>query len=166
MPDEEVTSEAADDAKTEPTKTETAADMAAEAAKWKALARKHDDQAKANADAAKRLAEIEDASKSDLQKAADKVTAAERRAAESEARALRLEVAGDKGLTPKQAKRLVGSTREELEADADEILADFGSKEPPARPAGRPRENLRGGGDPTDEPAETDPRKLAAQIPR
>jgi hypothetical protein len=31
---------------------------------------------------------------------------------------LRLEVAAEKGLTPAQAKRLVGSTREELEADA------------------------------------------------
>ena len=32
------------------------------------------------------------------------------------------------GLTPSQAKRLVGSTREELEADADELLKDIGAQ--------------------------------------
>lgn len=89
-----------------------------------------------------------DADKSESEKRA----AAERRAEEAEQRALRLEVAADKGLTAGQAKRLVGSTREELETDADEILRDFptaakpttgpkpdpsqGSKgnQPPARP--------------------------------
>jgi hypothetical protein len=44
-------------------------DWAAEAEKWKALARKHEGTAKANADAAKRLAEIEDANASELEKA-------------------------------------------------------------------------------------------------
>jgi hypothetical protein len=44
---------------------------------------------------------------------------------DAELRATRLEVAHNKGLTPAQAKRLVGSTRDELEADADEILKDF-----------------------------------------
>jgi len=36
-------------------------------------------------------------------------------------------VAADRGLTQKQARRLVGSTREELEADADDLLASFGT---------------------------------------
>jgi hypothetical protein len=45
----------------------------------------------------------------------------------AEQRALRAEVANAKGLTPTQAKRLVGETREELEADADELLADIGA---------------------------------------
>ena len=67
-------------------------------------------------------------------KAAEKVTIEERvadieRAAKaSEERALRAEVANAKGLTPSQAKRLVGSTREELEADADELLKDIGAQ--------------------------------------
>jgi hypothetical protein len=56
---------------------------------------------------------------------AEKRAAAEQRAADAELRATRLEVAHEKGLTPAQAKRLVGATREELEADADEILRDF-----------------------------------------
>jgi len=39
---------------------------------------------------------------------------------------MRLQVALDKGLTLRQAKRLVGKTLEELEADADDILDTFG----------------------------------------
>lgn len=67
-------------------------------------------------------------------KAGEKVTLEERvaqiekQAKDSEARALRAEVANAKGLTPNQAKRLVGSTREELEADADDLLKDIGTQ--------------------------------------
>ena len=57
-----------------------------------------------------------------------RVAEIERTARESEERALRAEIANAKGLTPSQAKRLVGSTREELEADADELLADIGAQ--------------------------------------
>lgn len=39
---------------------------------------------------------------------------------------LKLQVALDKGLNAFQAKRLVGTTKEELEADADEILKSWG----------------------------------------
>lgn len=44
------------------------------------------------------------------------------------AEVLKLKVALDKGLTLVQAKRLVGETEEELQKDADELLASFGSK--------------------------------------
>jgi hypothetical protein len=90
-----------------------------------------------------------DADKSDLQKAADARTAAEERATQAEQRALRLEVAHDKGLTPAQAKRLVGATKEELEADADDILANFPAKPagptPPAKPKPDPGQGARPG---------------------
>lgn len=46
--------------------------------------------------------------------------------AKAELRADRVEIAAEKGLTPKQAKRLQGATREELETDADELLEDLG----------------------------------------
>lgn len=55
----------------------------------------------------------------------EKRAAAEERATAAELKATKLEVAAEKGLTVAQAKRLVGSTREELQADADEILRDF-----------------------------------------
>ena len=99
-------------------------------------------EAKANADAAKRLEQIEaDKAKAD-QTAAEREAAAEQRAAAAEGRALRLDVAFEKGLTPAQAKRLVGASREELEADADEILRDF----PALKPDGRPKGNADLGG--------------------
>lgn len=58
----------------------------------------------------------------------ERVAAMERQAQESESRAMRAEVANAKGLTPNQAKRLVGGTREELEADADELIRDIGAQ--------------------------------------
>lgn len=106
-------------------------DYKSEAEKWKALARKHEQAAKANAGAAKQLAEIADRDKSDQQKLAERAEAAEKRAAEVELRALRHEVALAKGLTSSQAKRLVGSTEAELLADADELLSDIKSGRPP-----------------------------------
>ncbi len=127
---------------------------------------------KANEEAASfrhKLKELEDRDKSESEKLTERLTAAEKRAAEAEAQALRLEVATAKGLTATQVKRLVGSTREELEADADELLADFAPRDAAERkptPGGRPKEQLRGGGDPTEETEEMDPRKLAAQVSR
>lgn len=125
------------------------------------------DAEKANRDLAARLKEFEDRDKSDSEKAAESLKAAEERAANAEAKALRLEVAAAKGLTPAQAKRLVGSTQEELEADADEILETFpAAKGATPPPTNKPKPDLRGGSDPTEEPDELDPRKLAAFIPR
>ena len=91
----------------------------------------------------------------DLKKAAegaktleDRVADIEREAKESEARALRAEVANLKGLTPSQAKRLVGSTREELEADADDLLADIGEKRKSGNNVPREGKNPQPAGDP------------------
>lgn len=148
-------------------------DWKAEAEKWKALARKHEGQAKANADAARKLAETEDANKSDIQRATDKAAEAETRAATAEANALRIEVALDKApdgmplaQVRKLAKRLTGGTREELEADADELFGDFAPAQSDRDTQRRPRERLRPGAAPDTEPDETDPRKLAASVPR
>ena len=133
----------------------TEKDWQAEAEKWRALARKHEDRAKANSSAADKLAELENASKSDLEKAQIAAHAAEERAKAAELRALRLEVAGAKGLSPAQAKRLSGSTMEELEADAEELLESFKPADTVDK-GGKPREALKGGAsddDTTDEPS-------------
>lgn len=104
-------------------------DWKAEAEKWKSLARKHEGTAKANSQAATRLKELEDAGKSEHEKLASERDEHKGRADKAELSLARLEVALEKGLTASQAKRLVGTTREELEADADELLADLkGSK--------------------------------------
>lgn len=146
--------------------TDDAGDLQAQLDKWKALARENEKRAKANAEAAKKLQEIEDSKKSELEKLSEAQQVAERRAAEAEQRAMRLEVAAEKGLTPAQAKRLVGATREELEADADELLETFKPAEEESETdiPRRPRERLRGGATPTTEPEENDPRKLAAGL--
>jgi hypothetical protein len=145
----------------------TEKDWKAEAEKWKKLSRQNEDAAKEFRAKASKLDEIEAASKSEAEKLQERASKAEGRATEAEMKALRLEVAGEKGLSPVQAKRLIGGTREELEADADELLASFRSEErSQGSPSTRPRERLRGGGDPTVEPEERDPRKLAAKVPR
>lgn len=110
-------------------------DWKAEAEKWKAMSRKTEQQAKEAAAKAKRLDEIEEAQKSELEKAQARADAAEKKALETELAALRASVALEKGLTPSQAKRLVGASREDLEADADELLADLKASKPGSAPS-------------------------------
>lgn len=146
-------------------------DWEAEASKWKAMARKHEGEAKRNAAAARRLAESEEADKSDTEKLVQRAEQAERRATDAELRALRMEVAGERGLTHKMASRLVGATREELEADAVELLKELrpatgAGARPGDTPGGRPRETLQSGTTPESQPEENDPDKLAAMVPR
>lgn len=74
---------------------------------------------------AKRLDDIEEANKTEQQKLTDRLNEAERRALTAEREALRVRIANQKGLTGKWADRLRGETEEELEADADGILADL-----------------------------------------
>jgi hypothetical protein len=159
---------------------QTGKDWQAEAEKWKALARKHEANAKANAGAAAKLATLEEADKTEIQKLTDRVTLAEKRAEEAETKALRAEVAGSMGLTAAQAKRLVGSTEEELRADAAELLESFGggkkADDAAAGDAGksdtgdkgagtrRPTEKLRPGAAPADTGDKPDPKKIAAEI--
>jgi hypothetical protein len=102
-------------------------DWKAEAEKIKAEARKWESRAKENSTAAARLAEIEEASKTAEQKAAERLAAAEKKAADLEDKALRAEVAAEKGVP---AKFLIGSTREEMEAAADALIAFRGEQKP------------------------------------
>jgi len=74
------------------------------------------DDVKARAD---KLAEIEEANKSEAEKVAERLAAAEKRAAELEAKATRAEIAAAKGVP---AQLLTGSTQEELEASADALI--------------------------------------------
>ena len=85
------------------------------------------------------------------------------RVAELEAAAVRRDVAAAHGLSEAQAKRLVGSTRDELEADAAELLELLAP--PPSRQPieAKPREQLHGGGDPTSA-VEATPGAIADRI--
>lgn len=104
-------------------------DWKAEARKWESRAKDNLTAAKANEDAAKRLADIEEAQKSEAEKAAERLAAAEKRATELEAKALRAEVANTKGVP---ALLLSGSTQEELEASADALIAFRGEQPKPS----------------------------------
>ena len=120
-----------------------------------------------------KLKELDDRDKSETEKLADRIASAERRADEAEAQLMRAEVIASKKLTASQAKYLAGATRKELEANADQLLADFpetptGDGDPEhgkPNPTNRPKEALRGGGDPTQGP-DPDLRKMVANIPR
>lgn len=70
---------------------------------WKQKSRENETRAKANADAAKRLTEIEEASKSEAQKAADRLAAAEKGAADARRESLRLRVAAKHGISEDDA---------------------------------------------------------------
>jgi len=74
---------------------------------------------KALADALAKVKTFEDAQKTDAQKAADALKAAQDEAARATAQALRLQAAANKGLDLSLAPRLVGTTLAELEADAE-----------------------------------------------
>ena len=102
-------------------------------------AAKYRTEAKANADAAKRLAEIEEAQKTEAQKLADRLAAAEAKAQAAEVKALRSEIAQAKGVP---AALLTGSTEDELNASADALIAfRGGAPKPPAAP---PAEGVQG----------------------
>lgn len=110
---------------------------------------KYADYADLKSKAAK-LDNIEQAKKSELEKLAEERDQHLKRGDTAELQVARLEVALAKGLTATQAKRLVGSSREEFEADADELLADLGSgrKQPPKpNPAQGRGEETTGSGD-------------------
>lgn len=131
------------------------ADMTPEhqVAYWKHHARKHEAAAKSAPDAAElerlRAAEAELAQrkaadmteserlKAEADAAKAEAEAAKAAAATATAQLLRTTVAADKKFTPEQAAWLQGSTKEELEASAEALLAAFGTSAPqdtPRRP--------------------------------
>jgi hypothetical protein len=92
-----------------------ALDREREAAK---AARKEADEAKA------KVKGFEDAALSEQEKKEKEKAAAEQRATAAETKALKYEVAATKGVPLSQAHRLQGSTKQELETDADAFLKD------------------------------------------
>lgn len=111
----------------------------------------------------------EDRDKTEAEKLEERAQSAETKADAASREAARLRVALNKGLTAAQAKRLIGDSEEELEQDADELLASFTTTDDDDGSQGlqrRPRERLRPGAAPSAEPEETDPRALAAKVPR
>lgn len=104
---------------------------------------------------AQKYQDLQQQSKTDAQKQADETAAAQKERDETKLEIRRLRVAMRKGLSDAQAKRLIGATEEELEADADELLKSFVKKDdddPDAGVTRRPRAALRPGSGRTTEP--------------
>lgn len=81
-----------------------------------------------------RIKEFEDRDKTDAEKASERIASLEKSNTGNAAKALRYEVAVDKQLPKPLAERLQGSTREELEADADSLLKLVSVHKPNVKP--------------------------------
>lgn len=124
---------------------------------WKSRAREWEKRAKANADAATKLATLEESQKSDTQKLSDAKTAAEKDAADARAEALRWRVAAKHGISDEDAELfLTGIDEATLTKQAERLterVADHKKtgnvvpnegKTPPAATTGDVREFARG----------------------
>lgn len=100
---------------------------------WKAEARKWEQRAKENLSAAKRLAEIEEASKSELQKAQERAEAAEKTAARYQSEALRSRVLAEHGITSEYADLVVGDDEDALVASAKKVQSLLNAQPAPAQ---------------------------------
>lgn len=120
-----------------------AVDHAAEAEKWKALARKHEQEAKANREKAAKFDEVERSRMTDDEKRAAREKELETEASTAKAELAKVRAAIEAGLDVKFADRLKGSTPEELLADAKSLIEVVGSKTdsapPPAKFDGGPQ---------------------------
>lgn len=106
---------------------------------------------------AEKLAEIEEANKTELQKAQEAAKQAAERAEKAEREALRSTVAAEKGVP---ASALTGSTKEELEKAADDLLAWRGDKKPaPPKP-----KSLKSGSTGSEEPGSSGKERAAAAV--
>lgn len=114
-----------------------------------------DAKLKAAEDELAKLKADSDTNKSEMDKVLEKIAGLETRAADAERKVLVAEVAQAKKLPAAIAGRLTGSTKEELETDADELIEALGlgkdEEEEPAKGSeekpylGRPKEKLRSG---------------------
>lgn len=96
---------------------------------WKAQARENEKRAKANADAATKLAELEESQKTEAQKLADRATAAEMAAEEAKADALRWRVAAKHGISDEDAELfLTGSDEATLTKQAERLTERVASR--------------------------------------
>lgn len=130
---------------------------------------------KALKDANAKIKEYTDKDKTETQRLSETAEEAKGQAQAAQQNLRKLQAAMDQapeGATLTQiravAKRLSGDSDEELEEDAKELFDLFtpSTSDKGKAPAGRPKEKLRGGGNPEEEPEETDPRKLADLIGR
>jgi murein DD-endopeptidase MepM/ murein hydrolase activator NlpD len=152
------------------TQSEDKTDWKAEAEKWKSLSRKNEKSANERAAALKKY---EDANKTEAERLQEALSQHQSRAEKAEFALKRREIAEQRApehATPAQiravAKRLAGDNDEALEKDADELFELLAPAPSTPKTTSKPQERLRGGSDPDEPVEESDPRKLAAMLPR
>lgn len=99
--------------------------------------------------------------RSDVELLTERLAGHEKTLTEERAARWRAEVAHEKGLTPGQARRLAGGTREEMLADADDLIASFPAVATPRTPGPDPSQGARGG-----QPADVEAQIKEAQTKR
>lgn len=107
-------------------------DYEAEARKWKELSRKNEARAKENAEKASKFDELEEQSKSELQKAIEAREAAEKRASALEVKALRASLGAKHGVDP---ALITGESEDEITASIEALLEWRGSTASEKTPA-------------------------------
>lgn len=100
---------------------------------WKSKAREQEKRAKANAEAATRLAQIEESQKSEAQKAADRMAQLEREAEGAKLEAMRFRAATKHGIDDENAELYLTGTDEETINRQAEKLGEL-LKPPPTTP--------------------------------
>jgi hypothetical protein len=96
--------------------------------KWKNTTLKAEARANQNSDAAKRLKTLEDAQKTEVQRATEAQQAAEARAAEAEGRYHRTLAAATYGLPPSLIDMITGTTEDEITASAETLAAEINAR--------------------------------------
>lgn len=113
------------------TDTESKPDPAAELAKWKSLARKHERTAKENSAAAKKLADLEDANKSESQKLNDQLSSAQVELQELRVEKIRAAACREAGLDPELAEYITAADPDDAVEQAKKLAERLKPKLPP-----------------------------------
>lgn len=148
------TTEKTDPAESDTDTEEDPVKLRADIEKWKSLARKHERSAKDNSAAAKRLAEIEDATKSETQKLNDQLSAAQVELQTLRVEQIRHQAAREAGLDPDLAEYITAADPDEALAQAKRLAERLAAKAPkvadlrqgvriPAKPAASADDWLR-----------------------
>jgi hypothetical protein len=128
MPETDTSAENPEATQAEPSGTDDEVDWKAKAREWEKRAKQNTARIAELEPKATQFDALEQASKSDVERFQEKLAETQRQATDAERRALVASVALEKGLPASLARRLQGETQADLEADADELLAQF----PPA----------------------------------
>lgn len=129
-PTAETTSEAQEN-NDSPTVEPTVEDLQKEIETWKGHARTWEDRAKANKNAADQIKAIEDANKTELEKAQERVASLEAELNSSKEQALRSNIIAEFSLDPEDAEVLLTASDEDgLRAQAERLAAKSASKTP------------------------------------